>query len=47
VPRRLLLVGVAALVLKTLLALFTYGSTDVLIFEADLVKIAQDGGVAL
>jgi hypothetical protein len=40
---------VALLVLKTLtlLALFTYGATEILIFEADLVKIAQDGGVAL
>lgn len=45
--RRLLLVGLAALLLKTLLALFTFGSTDVLIYEADLDKIGQDGGGAL
>jgi hypothetical protein len=33
--------------LKTFLALFTLRSTDALIFEADLAKIGQDGGVAL
>jgi hypothetical protein len=45
--RRLLLVGLAALLLKILLALFTFGSTDVLIFEADLAAAGQDGGVTL
>jgi len=47
VARRLVLVGLVALLLKTFLALVTIGSTDVLIFEADLAKIGQDGGVAL
>jgi len=37
----------AAFLLKTGIALFTYGSTDALIFEADMAKIRQDGGVAL
>jgi len=40
-------VALAAFLLKTGIALFTYGSTDVLIFEADLAKIRQDGGGAL
>jgi len=47
VARRLVLVGLVALLLKTFLALLTLGSTDVLIFEADLAKIRQDGSVAL
>lgn len=47
IHRRLVLVALAAFLLKTGLALFTYGSTDVLIFEADLAKIRKDGGVAL
>ncbi len=37
----------AAFLLKIAFALFTYGSTDILIFEADLAKIGQDGVVAL
>lgn len=47
IARRLVLVGLVALLLKSLLAFFTFGSTDVLIFEADLDKIGKDGGVAL
>lgn len=47
IPRRLVLVALAAFLLKTAIALSTYGSTDALIFEADLAKVGQDGGVAL
>jgi hypothetical protein len=41
------LVALAAFLLKTAIALSTYGSTDARIFEADLAKVGQDGGVAL
>ena len=37
----------AVLSLKIAIAVSTYGSTDVLIFEADLAKIRGDGGEAL
>jgi hypothetical protein len=47
IHRRLVLVALAAFLLKTGIALFTYGSTDALIFEGDLAKIRQDGGVVL
>ena len=47
IPRSLLLLVLAALLLKTAMAFFTYGSTDVLIYEADLAKVRRDGGVAL
>jgi hypothetical protein len=47
VTRQFVLVAVAAFVLKTVIALSTYGSTDALLFEADLAKINRDGGVAL
>ena len=47
VHRALVVGAVAAFLLKIVLALLTYGSTDALIFEADLMKIKQDGGVAL
>jgi hypothetical protein len=46
-PRHLVALAAAAFLLKTAIALTSYGSTDVLIFEADLAKIRQDGGVAL
>lgn len=36
-----------AFALKVAIALGTYGSTDALIYEADLVKIREDGAVAL
>jgi glycosyl transferase family 87 len=39
--------AVAAFLLKTAIALTTYGSTDVLLFEADLTKIRRDGALAL
>jgi len=41
------LVALAAFLLKTAIALTTYGSTDVLIFEADVAKMRRDGGLAL
>lgn len=47
IPRALVVAALAAFLLKTVIALSTYGSTDMLIFEADLTKIRQDGGVAL
>lgn len=47
VPRYLAGLALAAFLLKIAIALCTYGSTDVLIFEADLAKIRQDGGAAL
>lgn len=34
-------------VLKAFIALSTFGSTDALIFESDLAKLARDGGLAL
>ena len=37
----------AAFVVKAALAFFTYGSTDVLIYEADVIKLRRDGGAAL
>ena len=40
-------VAVAAFLLKSAIALTTYGSTDVLIFEADLAKMTRDGALAL
>jgi len=47
VPRYLVAVASAAFALKIAIALCTYGSTDVLIYEADLTKIRQEGAVAL
>ena len=47
VPRHLAILASAAFVLKIAIALSTYGSTDALIYEADLVKIRRDGAVAL
>lgn len=47
IPRSLVLLVLAAFLLKIALAFFTYGSTDVLIYEADLAKVGRDGGVAL
>jgi hypothetical protein len=41
------LAALAAFLVKTAIALSTYGSTDVLIFEADLAKLRRDGAVAL
>ncbi|HUP35899.1 MAG TPA: glycosyltransferase 87 family protein [Candidatus Limnocylindria bacterium] len=46
-PRYLAALALAVFLLKVGMALFTYGSTDVLIFEADLAKIRQDSGAAL
>jgi len=43
----LILLVLAAFVVKAAMAFFTYGSTDVLIYEADVAKLKQDGGVAL
>ena len=37
----------AAFVVKAAMAFFTYGSTDVLIYEADVTKLRRDGGAAL
>ena len=37
----------AAFVVKAAMAFFTYGSTDVLIYEADVTKLIRDGGAAL
>ncbi|HEX9477155.1 MAG TPA: glycosyltransferase 87 family protein [Methylomirabilota bacterium] len=42
-----MLVALAAFLLKTAIALTTYGSTDVLIFETDVAKLRRDGGLAL
>jgi hypothetical protein len=47
IPRHLAALASAAFVLKIAIALCTYGSTDALIYEADLMKIRQDGAVAL
>jgi hypothetical protein len=47
IPRHLAVLASAAFVLKIAIALCTFGSTDALIYEADLVKIRQDGAVAL
>ena len=47
VPRYLAAVAAAAFALKIAIALCTYGSTDALIYEADLTKIRQQGAVAL
>jgi hypothetical protein len=47
IPHSLVFVAVAAFLLKSAIALTTYGSTDVLIFEADLVKMRRDGALAL
>ena len=47
IPRSLVLVALTAFLLKTAIALTTYGSTDVLIFETDVAKMRRDGGVAL
>lgn len=47
IPRHLAVLASAAFVLKIAIALCTYGSTDALIYEADLMKIRQDGAVAL
>ena len=46
-PRGLVVLASAAFVLKITIALSTYGSTDALIYEADLMKIRRDGAVAL
>jgi hypothetical protein len=40
-------IALAAFLLKVIMALSTYGSTDVLLFETDLTKIRHDGAVAL
>ena len=45
--RGLAVLASAAFVLKIAIALSTYGSTDALIYEADLMKIRRDGAVAL
>jgi len=45
--RHLVALAAAAFLLKVAIALSSYGSTDVLIFEADLEKLRQDGAVAL
>ena len=42
-----MLLALAAFLLKTVIALTTYGSTDVLIFETDVAKMRRDGGLAL
>jgi len=47
VSRSLIVVALAAFLLKIAIALFTYGSVDVLLFEADLTKIRRDGAAAL
>lgn len=47
ISRSLVLVTLAAFLLKTALALTTYGSTDVLLFEADVAKMRRDGSLAL
>ena len=47
VARHLPALAAAAFLLKAAIALASYGATDVLIFEADLAKIRQDGGTAL
>ena len=47
IPRYLPVLVSAAFVLKIALALCTYGSTDALIYEADLTKIRREGAVAL
>ena len=39
IPRHLAALAAAAFVLKIAIALCTYGSTDALIYEADLLKI--------
>lgn len=46
-PRYLAALAAVALILKIAIALCTYGSTDVLIYEADLKKIREEGAVAL
>ena len=46
-PRFLVLLVLAAFLVKTAIAFFTYGSTDILIYESDLAKMRRDGGVAL
>ena len=46
-PRDLAVLASAAFVLKIAIAVSTYGSTDALIYEADLMKIRRDGAVAL
>jgi hypothetical protein len=43
----LVLAACSALVLKIFIALATYGSTDVLLFEADLATLQQTDGVTL
>lgn len=45
--RHLAALAVAVFVLKVWMALSTHGSTDVLIFEADLAKTRKEGAVAL
>ena len=47
IPRSVVLVALAAFLLKTAIALTTYGSTDVLIFETDVAKMRRDGALAL
>jgi len=47
IPRSLVLLAFAAFLLKTAIALTAYGSTDVLLFEADVAKMRRDGGLAL
>lgn len=47
IPRSVVLVAFAAFLLKIAIALTTYGSTDVLIFETDVTKMRRDGGLAL
>ena len=47
VPRGLAALAAAAFLIKIAGALWTYGSADASIFEADLTKIRQEGAVAL
>lgn len=47
IPRHLVLVAATAFLLKTAIALSTYGSTDVLIYESDVAKVRRDGAVSL
>ena len=45
--KTLLIAALAALVCKILLTLATYGTNDVLFWEADLRKVEAEGGIAL
>lgn len=46
-PRSLTVAVIAAFLAKVVIALTTHGSTDVLLFEADVIKMERDGVLAL